>query len=206
MAERVALIDYGAGNLRSVQNALKAAGAPDVLVTADPETVRAADRIVLPGVGAFAACMKALTAIDGMVDAMAEAATERARPFLGICVGMQLLADAGEEHGRHPGLGWIGGTVRKLAPGDPHLKVPHMGWNDVTPTRDHPLIASGEAYFLHSFAFEDMDGSALLAQTDHGGRVTAAVGRDTIVGVQFHPEKSQGYGLSFLSRFLEWRP
>jgi glutamine amidotransferase len=206
MAERVALIDYGAGNLRSVQNALKAAGAPDVLVTADPETVRAADRIVLPGVGAFAACMKALTAIDGMVDAMAEAATERARPFLGICVGMQLLADAGEEHGRHPGLGWIGGTVRKLAPGDPHLKVPHMGWNDVTPTRDHPLIAAGEAYFLHSFAFEDMDGSALLAQTDHGGRVTAAVGRDTIVGVQFHPEKSQGYGLSFLSRFLEWRP
>jgi glutamine amidotransferase len=206
MAERVALIDYGAGNLRSVQNALKAAGAPDVLVTADPETVRAADRIVLPGVGAFAACMKALTAIDGMVDAMAEAATERARPFLGICVGMQLLADAGEEHGRHPGLGWIGGTVRKLAPGDPHLKVPHMGWNDVTPIRDHPLIASGEAYFLHSFAFEDMDGSALLAQTDHGGRVTAAVGRDTIVGVQFHPEKSQGYGLSFLSRFLEWRP
>jgi len=206
MAERVALIDYGAGNLRSVQNALKAAGAPDVLVTADAETVRAADRIVLPGVGAFAACMKALTAIDGMVDAMAEAATERARPFLGICVGMQLLADAGEEHGRHPGLGWIGGTVRKLAPGDPHLKVPHMGWNDVTPTRDHPLIASGEAYFLHSFAFEDMDGSALLAQTDHGGRVTAAVGRDTIVGVQFHPEKSQGYGLSFLSRFLEWRP
>jgi len=206
MAEHVALIDYGAGNLRSVQNALKAAGAPDVLVTADPETVRAADRIVLPGVGAFAACMKALTAIDGMVDAMAEAATERARPFLGICVGMQLLADAGEEHGRHPGLGWIGGTVRKLAPGDPHLKVPHMGWNDVTPTRDHPLIASGEAYFLHSFAFEDMDGSALLAQTDHGGRVTAAVGRDTIVGVQFHPEKSQGYGLSFLGRFLEWRP
>jgi len=206
MAERVALIDYGAGNLRSVQNALKAAGAPDVLVTADPEIVRAADRIVLPGVGAFAACMKALTAIDGMVDAMAEAATERARPFLGICVGMQLLADAGEEHGRHPGLGWIGGTVRKLAPDDPHLKVPHMGWNDVTPTRDHPLIASGEAYFLHSFAFEDMDGSALLAQTEHGGRVTAAVGRDTIVGVQFHPEKSQGYGLSFLSRFLEWRP
>ena len=206
MAERVALIDYGAGNLRSVQNALKAAGAPDVLVTADPETVRSADRIVLPGVGAFAACMKALTAIDGMVDAMAEAATERARPFLGICVGMQLLADAGEEHGRHPGLGWIGGTVRKLAPDDPHLKVPHMGWNDVTPTRDHPLIASGEAYFLHSFAFEDMDGSALLAQTEHGGRVTAAVGRDTIVGVQFHPEKSQGYGLSFLSRFLEWRP
>jgi len=206
MAERVALIDYGAGNLRSVQNALKAAGAPDVLVTADPEIVRAADRIVLPGVGAFAACMKALTAIDGMVDAMAEAAREQGRPFLGICVGMQLLADAGEEHGRHPGLGWIGGTVRKLAPDDPHLKVPHMGWNDVTPTRDHPLIASGEAYFLHSFAFEDMDGSALLAQTEHGGRVTAAVGRDTIVGVQFHPEKSQGYGLSFLSRFLEWRP
>lgn len=206
MAERVALIDYGAGNLRSVQNALKAAGAPDVLVTADPETVRSADRIVLPGVGAFAACMKALTAIDGMVDAMAEAAREQGRPFLGICVGMQLLADAGEEHGRHPGLGWIGGTVRKLAPDAPGLKVPHMGWNDVLPTRDHPLIVPGEAYFLHSFAFRVADPKVLAAITDHGGTVTAAVARDNMIGAQFHPEKSQAYGLAFLSRFLDWRP
>ena len=206
MAERLALIDYGAGNLRSVENALKAAGAADVLVTADPDVVRGADRIVLPGVGAFAACMGALSAIPGMVDAMGEAVHAKGRPFLGICVGMQLLADMGEEYGSHAGLGWIGGTVRALKPSDPALKVPHMGWNDVLPTRDHPLIAPGEAYFLHSFAFEDMDGSTLLAQTDHGGPVTAAVGRETIVGVQFHPEKSQGYGLSFLTRFLEWRP
>jgi glutamine amidotransferase len=206
MAERVALIDYGAGNLRSVENALKAAGAQNVLVTADPEAVRSADHIVLPGVGAFAACMGALSGIPGMVAAMEESVHAKGRPFLGICVGMQLLADAGEEHGRHAGLGWIGGTVRKLTPSDPALKVPHMGWNDVSPTGDHPLIMPGEAYFLHSFAIEDIDPALQLAQTDHGGPVIAAVGRDTIVGVQFHPEKSQGYGLSFLNRFLEWRP
>lgn len=206
MAERVALIDYGAGNLRSVENALKAAGAPAVLVTADPEIVRSADRIVLPGVGAFAACMGALSAIPGMVSAMEDAVHTRSRPFLGICVGMQLLADTGEEHGSHKGLGWIGGTVRALKPADPALKVPHMGWNDVSPTFGHPLIVPGEAYYLHSFAIEDIDPALRLAETDHGGPVTAAVGRDTIIGVQFHPEKSQGYGLSFLSRFLEWKP
>lgn len=206
MAERVALIDYGAGNLRSVENALKAAGAQDVLVTANPEAVRSADRIVLPGVGAFAACMGALSAIPGMVAAMEQSVHVNGRPFLGICVGMQLLADAGEEHGRHPGLGWIGGTVRKLDPGDPALKVPHMGWNDVLPNEGHKLIVPGEAYFLHSYAIEDIDSRLRLAQTDHGGPVIAAVGRDNIVGVQFHPEKSQGYGLSFLNRFLEWKP
>ncbi len=206
MAERVALIDYGAGNLRSVENALKAAGAAQVQVSADPGIVRAADRIVLPGVGAFAACMGALTAIPGMVDAMEQAVHKDARPFLGICVGMQLLADAGEEHGRHKGLGWIGGTVRALKPSDPSLKIPHMGWNDVTPVRDHPLIAPGEAYYLHSFAIEDIDPALRLATTEHGGTVTAAVARDTIVGVQFHPEKSQSYGLALLSRFMEWKP
>jgi glutamine amidotransferase len=206
MAERLALIDYGAGNLRSVENALKAAGAAQVEVTSDPEVVRAADRIVLPGVGAFAACMGALAAIPGMIDAMKEAVFSDARPFLGICVGMQLLADAGEEHGRHQGLGWIGGTVRALRPADPALKVPHMGWNDVTPVGAHPLIVPGEAYFLHGYAIEDMDPALRLAETDHGGTVTAAVGKDNIVGVQFHPEKSQSYGLALLGRFLEWKP
>ena len=206
MAERLALIDYGAGNLRSVENALKAAGAAHVIVTANPQTVRSADRIVLPGVGAFAHCMGALTAIPGMVEAMGEAVHRKGLPFLGICVGMQLLADAGEEHGRHKGLGWIGGTVRELKPADPALKVPHMGWNDVNPTNPHPLIVPGEAYFLHSFAIEDIDPALRLATTDHGGTVTAAVGRDNIVGVQFHPEKSQAYGLALLGRFLEWKP
>lgn len=205
-AERLALIDYGAGNLRSVENALKAAGAEGVLVTADPEVVRGADRIVLPGVGAFAACMGALSGISGMVEAMGEVVLDKGQPFLGICVGMQLLADTGEEYGSHAGLGWIGGTVRALKPSDPALKVPHMGWNDVMPTAQHPLIVPGEAYFLHSFAIEDIDPALRLANTDHGGTVTAAVGRDNIVGVQFHPEKSQAYGLALLNRFLEWKP
>lgn len=206
MPERIALVDYGAGNLKSVENALRTAGAAEVDVTSDPALVRAADRVVLPGVGAFGACMAALSAVPGMIEAMAESALVRGRPFLGICVGMQLLAERGEEHGVHPGLGWIGGSVRMLAPADPALKVPHMGWNDVRPARPHPLIVAGEAYFLHSYAFDVADPAQLLAATDHGGPVTAAVGRDNIVGVQFHPEKSQAYGLAFLSRFLEWRP
>jgi glutamine amidotransferase len=206
MAERLALIDYGAGNLRSVENALKAAGAKQVQVTSDPEVVRAADRIVLPGVGAFAACMGALSAIPGMIGAMEHAVFTAGRPFLGICVGMQLLADAGEEYGSHAGLGWIGGTVRALKPADPALKVPHMGWNDVIPAAGHPLIVPGEAYFLHSYAIEDIDPALRLATTDHGGSVTAAVGKDNIIGVQFHPEKSQSYGLALLGRFLEWKP
>jgi glutamine amidotransferase len=206
MAERVALIDYGAGNLRSVENALKAAGASDVRVTADPAVVHAADRIVLPGVGAFAACMGALSGISGMIAAMEEAVLTKGQPFLGICVGMQLLADAGEEYGQHAGLGWIGGTVRALKPADPALKVPHMGWNDVRPVSDETLIVRGEAYFLHSFAITDIDPERVRATTDHGGEVIAAVGRDTIMGVQFHPEKSQVYGLALLKRFLEWRP
>lgn len=206
MADTLALIDYGAGNLRSVENALKAAGADDVRVTADPEIVRQADRIVLPGVGAFGACMHALAAIPGMIAAMEDAVRLHARPFLGICVGMQLLADAGEEHGLHKGLGWIGGTVRQLMPSDPHFKIPHMGWNDVRPVGSHPLIVAGEAYYLHSYAITDVDPALVLATTDHGGEIVAAVGRDTIVGVQFHPEKSQAYGLAFLARFLEWKP
>jgi glutamine amidotransferase len=206
MSERVALVDYGAGNLRSVNNALLAAGATGVIVTDDPAEIRAADRIVLPGVGAFAACRNALATLPGMIDALEEAVITDARPFLGICVGMQLMADAGEEHGRHAGLGWIGGTVRMLEPADPALKVPHMGWNDVFPGDAHPLVVPGEAYFLHSYAFDVADPAHRIAATDHGGAVTAAIGRDNMIGVQFHPEKSQAYGLAFLERFLEWRP
>ncbi len=202
----IALIDYGAGNLHSVHNALRQAGAQDVKITADPDVVRAANRIVLPGVGAFRACRDALVAIDGMVAAMDEAVRGRGIPFLGVCVGMQLLADAGEEFGRHDGLGWIPGTVERIVPTDPTAKVPHMGWNDVRATQAHPLLEAGEAYFLHSYHFVAADPDDIAATTDHAGPLVAAVARDTIMGVQFHPEKSQRYGLSFLSRFLEWRP
>jgi glutamine amidotransferase len=205
VSETIALIDYGAGNLRSVENALKAAGGHPT-VTADPELVRAADRVVLPGVGAFAACMGGLVAIPGMVEALGEAVLGKGRPFLGVCVGMQLLADAGHEFGSTPGLGWIAGDVRMMEPADPALKIPHMGWNDVRPATSHPLIVPGEAYYLHSFAFEVADPLHMIATTDHGGPIVAAVGRDTIVGAQFHPEKSQAYGLAFLDRFLKWKP
>lgn len=198
----VALIDYGAGNLHSVHNALKAAGATDILVTADPDAVARADRIVLPGVGAFGACAAGLRGIDGMVAALEARVRGQGAPFLGVCVGMQLMASTGEELGSHAGLGWIPGTVRHLIP-SAEVRVPHMGWNDVIPTADHPLIVPGEAYFLHSFAFE---GESVLATTEHGGPVTAAIGRDNMAGVQFHPEKSQRYGIALLERFLKWRP
>jgi len=202
----LALIDYGAGNLQSVRNALIAAGAEGVVVTADPDAVRAADRIVLPGVGAFAHCRDALFGIDGMVEALGEAVSDRATPFLGVCVGMQLLADTGEEHGVHQGLGWVPGTVRLLEPADPAAKVPHMGWNDVRAARPHDLLVPGEAYFLHSYHFAAADPAHVVATSEHGGPIVAAVARDTIVGVQFHPEKSQAYGLALLRRFLDWRP
>ena len=197
-----ALIDYGAGNLHSVWNALRAAGADRIVVTADPAAVRSADRIVLPGVGAFAAAMRALSAVPGMIDALEGTVRGKGRPFLGVCVGMQLMAEAGEEHGTTHGLGWCKGTVRAMTP-RAQLKVPHMGWNDVRPAIPHPLIAPGEAYFLHSFAYEGAD---VLAETDHGGPVAAAIGRDNMAGVQFHPEKSQRYGLALLARFLGWKP
>ena len=199
----IALIDYGAGNLRSVHNALVAAGADNVVVTADPDAVARADRIVLPGVGAFAACMNGLSAIDGLAGALEQRVRGDGAPFLGICVGMQLLADAGEEHGTHRGLGWIGGTVRAFAP-RPGLRVPHMGWNDVVPCFAHPVIAAGEAYYLHSYHFADAIDVA--ATSEHGGPFNAAVAKDNIVGVQSHPEKSQAYGLATLERFLAWRP
>jgi imidazole glycerol-phosphate synthase subunit HisH len=200
----LALIDYGAGNLQSVRNALKAAGA-EAVVTADPAIVAKADRIVLPGVGAFAACMGALSAIDGMIEALESSVRTQGVPFLGICVGMQLLADAGVEHGTTQGLGWISGSVRAMVP-TPDIKIPHMGWNDVVPLGAAPLIELGEAYFLHGYHFEATNAADILATTCHGGTLTAAVGRDNIMGVQFHPEKSQTYGINFLKRFLEWKP
>jgi glutamine amidotransferase len=201
----LALIDYGAGNLRSVANALRAAGAGDVAVTADPDVAARADRIVLPGVGAFKHCIDSLGAIDGMIDALTVRVRNEGAPFLGICVGMQLLADAGEEHGRHAGLGWIGGTVRAFTPA-PGLRVPHMGWNDVAPRGDHPVLVGGEAYYLHGYHFADVAADDVLATSHHGSDFVAAVGRGNVLGVQFHPEKSQRYGLALLERFLAWRP
>ena len=198
----LALIDYGAGNLHSVANALAAAGCDDLVITADPDAVACADRIVLPGVGAFGACAAALRAIPGMVEAMEARVLHGGVPFLGVCVGMQLMADAGDEMGTHAGLGWIAGRVARLAATDA-AKVPHMGWNDVRPTTPHPLLVPGEAYFLHGYAFT---GDHVFATTDHAGPVTAAIGRDNLLGVQFHPEKSQAYGLALLRRFLTWNP
>lgn len=209
MAETLALIDYGAGNLHSVANALKAAGAEGVAVTADADVVRAADRIVLPGVGSFKACAEGLRGIPGLLAAMEERVLVGAAPFLGICVGMQLLASRGVEHGVTRGLDWIGGEVRRIEPRDPAIKVPHMGWNDVAlpPHADsNGLVEAGEAYFLHSYHFVPDDGRMVAAMTDHGGGIVAAVARDNVVGVQFHPEKSQAFGLALLSRFLEWKP
>lgn len=208
MPEIVALIDYGAGNLHSVYNAIKAAGEA-VTVTAEPNVVRAADRIVLPGVGSFKACAEGLRAIPHMVEAMTERVHIGGAPFLGICVGMQLLADRGLEHGVTPGLGWIAGEVRRIEPTDPAIKVPHMGWNDVAilpHAKDHPVIDTGEAYFLHSYHFAAENGADVAAMTDHGEGLVAAVARGNVIGVQFHPEKSQAYGLATLRRFLEWYP
>lgn len=207
MAEAIALVDYGAGNLHSVHNALKAAGAGHVSVTADPKIVRGAGRIVLPGVGSFRACANGLRAIPGMVEALERRVLEDGVPFLGVCVGMQLLATRGLEFGSTPGLGWIAGEVKPIERTDPEIKVPHMGWNDVSPmphADGAALIRPGEAYFLHSYHFQPESGRDVAAMTDHGGGLVAAVARDNIVGVQFHPEKSQAYGLALLARFLEW--
>ena len=208
---RLALIDYGSGNLRSAKKALvrAAGGRVEVQVTHVPEDVLAADRIVLPGVGAFAACMSALGARPGLREALDEAVRRRGRPFLGICVGMQLMASRGLEFGETPGLGWIPGEVRRLRPADPEAKVPHMGWNDLVEPHGPDLIAAiGDSpmYFTHSFAFWPDDAADVAAEADHGGRFPAAVVRENMAGVQFHPEKSQSAGLALLSRFLEWRP
>ncbi|MDR3513109.1 MAG: imidazole glycerol phosphate synthase subunit HisH [Caulobacteraceae bacterium] len=213
--QSIALIDYGSGNLRSAEKALQRAsrelgGAREVVTTDDPDIIARADRVVLPGVGAFAACMRALEARPGVVEAIGEAVVSRGAPFLGVCVGMQLLADRGLEFGETAGLGWIAGEVRRLQPDGSFFKVPHMGWNALEAVADHPLFdglpPGAHMYFTHSFALYPADPAEAVAQTDHGGRFTAAVARDNIAGVQFHPEKSQAAGLSLLANFLEWRP
>jgi glutamine amidotransferase len=214
----VTIVDYGSGNLHSAHKALERAAresgsSTDVRLTSDPDDVRKADRIVLPGVGAFADCRRGLDAIDGMVDALNEAVIEEGKPFLGICVGMQLMATRGLEHQVTEGLGWIPGDVVAIEPADPSLKIPHMGWNTLTVQSKHNLldgIVTGEnglhAYFVHSFHLKPASADLVIAETDHGGALTAIVGRDNLVGTQFHPEKSQTLGLALLRNFLRWRP
>jgi len=218
VAETLVLIDYGSGNLRSAAKAFERAAGDlgletQVKISGDPDAIAGADRIVLPGVGAYGQCTTALHAIPGLVEALQEATHEKGRPFLGICVGMQLLATRGLEHGAHKGLDWIGGDVVRLEPDDASLKIPHMGWNTVTLTdggRSHPVFGklpdNGFAYFVHSYHYRAAEEAHVLGRTEYGGQVVALVGRDTIIGTQFHPEKSQAYGLGLLSAFLEWRP
>lgn len=208
------LIDYAAGNLHSAEKAFQRmaaeTGAGEVLVSDRAEDVARADRIVLPGDGAFPACMAELKGEKAVFEALCEAVEVRGRPFLGICVGMQLMARAGHEYETVEGLGWIDGEVRRIAPPDPSMKVPHMGWNDLVIDRPHPVlegIASGDhAYFVHSYQMVMSDPSQLIAHCDYGGAVTAIVGRDTMVGTQFHPEKSQATGLKLIANWLRWRP
>ncbi|MCM0033876.1 MAG: imidazole glycerol phosphate synthase subunit HisH [Sandarakinorhabdus limnophila] len=200
MPETLALVDYGAGNLRSAARALERAGAR-VVVTDDPAVIAGAARIVLPGVGAFAQCIGQLREKTGIEAALNEAVNGRGVPFLGICVGMQLLASEGHEHGVHKGLGWLPGKVERLTPSDPTLKIPHMGWNRVDAVNGAD-VPSGDAYFVHSYAFTPEDAADVQAVSDHGGRFAAIVKRGHITGVQFHPEKSQAYGLAFLSNWL----
>jgi glutamine amidotransferase len=211
----VALIDYGSGNLRSAEKALaraasETASGHDVVVTSDADVVDKAERIVLPGVGAFADCMAGLAALPGMVATLNDRVLKRGVPFLGICVGMQLMAGVGREFGDHAGLGWIDGEVVKLTPTDPTLKIPQMGWNQLTLTGAHPLFnglaAAAHVYFLHSYVMRPARVADVLATTDYGGTIAAAVGRDNFWGVQFHPEKSQAVGLTLLGNFLNWRP
>ncbi|MCL4188977.1 MAG: imidazole glycerol phosphate synthase subunit HisH [Rhodobacteraceae bacterium] len=209
-----ALVDYDGGNLHSAAKAFQRmaaeTGGGEIAVTARPETIARADRIVLPGDGAFPACRAALAAVPGLLEAIREAVEARGRPFLGICIGMQLLATRGLEHGETPGLGWVAGTVARLAPAGRGLKVPHMGWNDLVIERAHPVlegIATGaHAYFVHSYALSCDDPADRLAYACYGGPVTAIVARGTVVGTQFHPEKSQAAGLRLIANFLRWRP
>jgi imidazole glycerol-phosphate synthase subunit HisH len=214
----VAIIDYGSGNLHSAAKAFERAAREEglsepITVTSDPEQVRRADRVVLPGVGAFADCRRGLDAVGGMVEALNDSVRARARPFLGICVGMQLMAERGREYEVIPGLGWIPGEVDRIAPSDPALKIPHMGWNTLNAQRPHPLFDGIDvgpdglhAYFVHSFHLKTAERSDLIAEADYGGPVTAVVGRDTMVGTQFHPEKSQRLGLRLIANFLKWKP
>jgi len=214
----VAIIDYGSGNLHSAAKAFeRAARSMDVpekvIVTRDPEAVYRADRIVLPGVGAFADCRRGLDALDGMVEAMSEAVRVKARPFFGICVGMQLMATRGKEHITTEGLNWIAGDVEKITPREENFKIPHMGWNTLEMVREHPVLERlplGEkgrhAYFVHSYQLNAINEADVLARAEYGGPVTAIVGRDTMIGTQFHPEKSQRFGLALIQNFLKWKP
>jgi imidazole glycerol-phosphate synthase subunit HisH len=210
-----AIIDYGSGNLRSAAKAFERAAREsgidtEVKVTRDAETVRGADRVVLPGVGAFADCRRGLAAVPGMEAALDEAVRRRGRPFLGICVGMQLMAERGREFETVAGLGWIAGEVAAITPDDPALKIPHMGWNELEFRAPHPVFDGIEpgahAYFVHSFALACAERRDLIAIAEYGGEITAAIGRDNLVGTQFHPEKSQATGLRLIANFLRWRP
>lgn len=207
-----ALIDYGSGNLASAAKALAhaAKGSQDIVTTADPDVVKDAERIVLPGVGAFADCMKGLSSVPGMTEALREKVLKQGAPFLGICVGMQLLATVGVEFGRHAGLGWIAGEVVKITPDDASLKIPHMGWNELHFEQEHALLEgiapASHAYFVHSYQFKTVLPEDLIATTDYGGPLTAIIGNENIAGTQFHPEKSQETGLKLLENFLKWRP
>jgi glutamine amidotransferase len=214
----VAIVDYGSGNLHSAAKAFERAAHEighdqPILVTQDPAVVARADRIVLPGVGAFADCRRGLDAVDGMVEALEQAVRRNGRPFFGICVGMQLLAECGREYKVTEGLGWIAGEVDRIAPRDPDLKIPHMGWNTLNVARPHPLLdgltlgpQGRHAYFVHSYQLKPAQQADLVAEADYGGAATAIVGRDNIVGTQFHPEKSQKLGLALIANFLQWRP
>jgi len=215
----IAVIDYGSGNLRSAAKACERAAADigitePVLVTSRPEDVAAAERIVLPGQGAFADCRRGLAAVPGLEAALVEAVMARGRPFLGICVGMQLMAERGREFETVEGLGWIEGEVVPIEPadppGEPPLKIPHMGWNELSPRGAHPVLdglsAGTHVYFVHSFELRPTDPANLLAETDYGGPIVAAVGRDNLIGTQFHPDKSQMAGLRLIANFLRWRP
>lgn len=216
--QQVIIVDYGSGNLHSahkaVQRAINEAGLDaDVRVSADADAVRRADRVILPGVGAFADCKSGLVSVPGMIEALTETVIDRGRPFLGICVGMQLMASRGLEFGETAGLGWIAGDVTAIEPADPALKIPHMGWNTLARINDHavlegiPLGSDGlHAYFVHSYHMKPVDRAMVLAETDYGGAITAMVGRDNMVGTQFHPEKSQRLGLRLLGNFLHWKP
>ncbi len=211
----VAIVDYGSGNLRSAakafERAAREAGTHErVLVTSSPADVAAADRIVLPGVGAFADCRAGLYGVPGMVDTLQREVMERGKPFLGICVGMQLMATRGVEYGIHAGLDWIAGDVVRIQPGKDHLKIPHMGWNELIELRPHALLDGiaphDHAYFVHSFQLAATRPETVLALTDYGGPITAIVGRDNLAGTQFHPEKSQATGLRLIANFLRWKP
>jgi len=215
---RVAIIDYGSGNLRSAEKALARAAAErglraDIMVTSDPDALRRADRIVLPGVGAFRDCRRGLYAVADMHACLEEQVRQSGKPFLGICVGMQLMATRGLEFGETPGLDWIGGVVRRMKPVPAYLKVPHMGWNSLAITQPHPLLDGmsvhghiPHAYFVHSYEFVPDDPSTICATADYGGNLVAVVAKDNMAGTQFHPEKSQAAGLNLLGNFLEWRP